>query len=256
MLTIFILAGAIFTIDPSLFILNVNVTQANYSHTTLMIMNGEVKVNGEIVTENQILKVGDNVETGSGAQALINFFDDSVSRLRENTSLEITEMDINPENSMETNILIKLNAGEIWNKVTKVVTQDSSFEVETYNTIAAVRGSAFDIKVDQEVDATEVMVVEHAVDLTALNPLTGEFMSTTNVVEGNRTRVKKFFDEDTDEDGLSNRDELLFGTDPNNPDSDGDGYLDGNEIKRGYNPMGEGKIGNLVVGSRAITHYE
>lgn len=70
---------------------------------------------------------------------MINFFDDSVSRLQEKTVLEIKEMDINPVNQMETKILFRLDAGEVWNKVTKIVTQESSFEVETYNTIAAVR---------------------------------------------------------------------------------------------------------------------
>jgi len=41
---------------------------------------------------------------------------------------------------------------------------------------------------------------------------------------------------DYDKDGLSDRLELLFGTDPTNPDSDGDGHLDGAEVKAGYDP--------------------
>src|SRR3989344_6056294 len=41
---------------------------------------------------------------------------------------------------------------------------------------------------------------------------------------------------DTDADGLSNADEALWGTDAQNPDSDGDSYLDGEEIKANYNP--------------------
>ena len=35
---------------------------------------------------------------------------------------------------------------------------------------------------------------------------------------------------DTDEDGLSDIDEARIGTDPNNPDTDGDGILDGNDF--------------------------
>ena len=42
---------------------------------------------------------------------------------------------------------------------------------------------------------------------------------------------------DSDEDGLSDDAELSLGTDPNNADTDGDGYLDGIEIERGYNPL-------------------
>ena len=36
---------------------------------------------------------------------------------------------------------------------------------------------------------------------------------------------------DNDNDGLSNLEEYLRGTDPNNPDTDGDGILDGDEVK-------------------------
>jgi len=47
---------------------------------------------------------------------------------------------------------------------------------------------------------------------------------------------------DPDKDNLENEDEEKYGTDPHNPDSDGDGYLDGDEVKNGYDPMGEGKL--------------
>lgn len=51
---------------------------------------------------------------------------------------------------------------------------------------------------------------------------------------------------DTDQDGLSDDQELnIYQTDINNFDTDGDGYKDGDEVKNGYNPLGEGKI-NLV----------
>ncbi|OIO51875.1 MAG: hypothetical protein CO003_01395 [Candidatus Portnoybacteria bacterium CG_4_8_14_3_um_filter_44_15] len=40
-----------------------------------------------------------------------------------------------------------------------------------------------------------------------------------------------------DNDGLTNREEKIYGTDPLNPDSDGDGYSDGEEIQNGYNPL-------------------
>lgn len=42
---------------------------------------------------------------------------------------------------------------------------------------------------------------------------------------------------DTDEDGLSDMDELRLGTGLNNPDSDGDGLLDGYEVQYGMNPL-------------------
>ena len=46
---------------------------------------------------------------------------------------------------------------------------------------------------------------------------------------------------DTDRDGLSDDYELnVLKTDPNNPDTDGDGYTDGEEVEKNYNPLGPG----------------
>ena len=41
---------------------------------------------------------------------------------------------------------------------------------------------------------------------------------------------------DFDNDGLSNEMEEIYGTDKNNPDTDGDGFKDGEEVKNGYDP--------------------
>lgn len=48
--------------------------------------------------------------------------------------------------------------------------------------------------------------------------------------------------EDSDYDGLTDKEEIKYKTDLNNPDTDKDGYLDGEEVKNGYNPNGNGKI--------------
>ncbi len=46
---------------------------------------------------------------------------------------------------------------------------------------------------------------------------------------------------DTDNDGLSDDDELLYYTDMHNPDTDGDGYLDGVEVENNFSPhLGNG----------------
>ena len=42
---------------------------------------------------------------------------------------------------------------------------------------------------------------------------------------------------DTDKDGLPDYMENLYGTDLNNPDTDGDGYKDGEEVESGYDPL-------------------
>lgn len=42
---------------------------------------------------------------------------------------------------------------------------------------------------------------------------------------------------DSDNDGLSDEEELKYNTDPNNKDTDNDGYTDYEEIQSGYNPL-------------------
>lgn len=45
---------------------------------------------------------------------------------------------------------------------------------------------------------------------------------------------------DSDKDGLPDYLEAIYGTDSHNPDTDGDGYLDGEEIMSGYDPLKAG----------------
>ena len=47
---------------------------------------------------------------------------------------------------------------------------------------------------------------------------------------------------DSDKDGLTDAEELIFNSDLNKPDSDNDGYTDSSELSNLYNPAGSGKI--------------
>ncbi len=53
------------------------------------------------------------------------------------------------------------------------------------------------------------------------------------------SRATTVFDEDAD--GLSDDQERVYGTDLTEPDTDGDGFKDADEIKNGYNPLGPGR---------------
>ena len=54
-------------------------------------------------------------------------------------------------------------------------------------------------------------------------------------------RPLKLEQADYDKDGLSDRMELNFKTNLANPDTDGDGFKDGDEIKAGFDPLAKGK---------------
>lgn len=51
------------------------------------------------------------------------------------------------------------------------------------------------------------------------------------------------FSLDDDEDGLSNAEEIIWGSDPRNSDTDSDGFKDGEEVRNNFDPLvaGEGK---------------
>ncbi len=66
--------------------------------------------------------------------------------------------------------------------------------------------------------------------------ITNEDLEKIPVAEAN------FAGTDSDDDGLPDALEGALGTDKNNPDTDGDGYNDKDEIINGYNPLGEGTI--------------
>lgn len=51
---------------------------------------------------------------------------------------------------------------------------------------------------------------------------------------------------DSDLDGLPDDLEKRIGTDPNEADTDSDGYKDGEEVKNGYNPLGSGSLKNKI----------
>lgn len=53
--------------------------------------------------------------------------------------------------------------------------------------------------------------------------------------------------DDADSDSLTNAEETLYNSQNDKPDSDADGYLDGEELMNGYNPNGSGKLADTNV---------
>ncbi|MBU1118420.1 thrombospondin type 3 repeat-containing protein [Patescibacteria group bacterium] len=74
----------------------------------------------------------------------------------------------------------------------------------------------------------------------------GKDGDTVVLLEGKITKIETYLKQtDTDEDGISDYEEIVdHETDPDNKDTDGDGFNDGDEINNGYNPNGEGEIGD------------
>lgn len=64
--------------------------------------------------------------------------------------------------------------------------------------------------------------------------------NTNTRTEKQRADFVYSFDQDDDNDELPNAKEIIYDSDPKNPDTDGDSYLDGSEIINGYDPIAAG----------------
>ena len=82
------------------------------------------------------------------------------------------------------------------------------------------------------------------------------FLSVTFFALADDTVTDKNIFQDSDQDGLSNDEEVLYKTDPLNKDSDSDGYMDGVEVAGGYDPLkpapGDRVVENVAVGSTDV----
>lgn len=61
---------------------------------------------------------------------------------------------------------------------------------------------------------------------------------------------------DSDQDGLTDQEEKMIGTDPAKADTDGDGYSDGKEVESGYNPLKPAPGDKIVASQTANTSTE
>ena len=86
------------------------------------------------------------------------------------------------------------------------------------------------IKISPEISAKNVRV-SMFLFLSLLFFSTGFFVFADDTSNG-----KNIF-QDSDQDGISNDEEKLYGTDAQKKDTDGDGYSDGVEVESGYDPL-------------------
>jgi hypothetical protein len=106
---------------------------------------------------------GAQVRTGTGAEAEILWGDRGVTRLDTNTQVTVEAMPADATQATGVDIKLRLEAGRIWSRMMKLLDIQSSFDVETRDVVATVRGTAFGVAVTAR--ATEAAVTRSVVDL-------------------------------------------------------------------------------------------
>lgn len=100
---------------------------------------------------------GDRVQTDALGFAEVHYPDGSLTRVDVNTTFVV-------ELASKTTTKATLTSGQVWNEVKKATGSQPHFEVATPNATAAVRGTAFAIRCDQEKTCT-FGVVEGTVEI-------------------------------------------------------------------------------------------
>lgn len=94
---------------------------------------------------------GDTIETAEGARLELALPDGSKLRLAEKTKVTLTRGHF--EAGGARNVGVGLLVGRVWAKVAKAVSGGDSFEVETRNAVAGVRGTSFAVQAAQDLSA-------------------------------------------------------------------------------------------------------
>ncbi len=113
------------------------------------------------------IKVGDAVKEGmtivTGVKATAElYFEGSVVKVLENTSIEIKQLFADNQTNAETSEFY-VQKGKIFSSVTKKLVKDSSYKIKTPTTIAAIRGT--DFMVSEEKGKANVACTEGKVEV-------------------------------------------------------------------------------------------
>lgn len=150
----------------SFFNVQMAVTRAA-TFTTLDEFSGKVLIErgGRLIGAKKGMQIleNDQVITGSNGNAVIRYFDDSISRLATNTKIEINKL-VRPDvNSVNTYVEVILLDGTIWSRVINLVESRSAFVVRAMDVSTAAKKAAFNVEVGD--DRLQIGVFNHTVDV-------------------------------------------------------------------------------------------
>ncbi len=114
--------------------------------------SGEVKLErkGKVIDvyEGMEVKENDFLFTGDNGYASIKYFDDSVSRLSNETKLQINKLYKPSDSFVKTYVEVSLIEGALWSRVLNLVEEESSFVVKAKDVQFSAKKAAFNVEVE------------------------------------------------------------------------------------------------------------
>jgi len=164
---------------------------------------------------------------------------------------------------------LKTSPGTTSKKIIKEVLKSHQKEKEEINKqLEAAKSKLGEIKKEKEKKINEIIkAIDNvskpleAVQVTStvfrtkkaakikINPLLKNLEEKIEKKTAEKIKKQTILVKDSDNDGLSDKEEIAIGTNPFNPDSDKDGFLDGDEYVAGFNPLKPGPAGKIVYQS-------
>jgi hypothetical protein len=95
------------------------------------------------------LKQNQEVRVGEKSRVELLFPDGTVMRLAEKSRLNLGKVAFDRKTEVK-NVSVNLGSGNLWAKVKKLVTPDSTVEVRTTNAVAGVRGTVYRVNVNED----------------------------------------------------------------------------------------------------------
>ncbi|MEK6614825.1 MAG: FecR domain-containing protein, partial [Bacteroidota bacterium] len=167
--------------------------------TTLQILHGQASIirDGKTLSvgSEAVLLEGDIIQTDSSAEAVIQYFDNSFSRISGETKLQLRRL-FKDQNDSGMIVEVDLNAGKMWSRVFDLVS-DSQFTVRAQSLIASVYHRAT-FSVSAEKQQSSVQVFHNAVEvktseISSAKPVTKGFQAVValpaNTASGLQKRV-------------------------------------------------------------------
>lgn len=139
----------------------------------------------QTITTSAVLTEGDMITTKKDATAMIVFADSSIVRLKENTEVYLSAINISDEGKQ---IDMIQTFGETWHKVNELMKGDR-YTVRNSNTIVGVRGTVFDLLIPDKQKLT-VSVLSHSVEVVDTTTKQSETVQEKNALLYDEAKTK------------------------------------------------------------------